>query len=226
MSSGTGYYDKKLSAAKLKRVYEIAPPRVQQYLHAEIDHVLSLIKMSDKVLELGCGYGRVLSALAENSGRIWGIDTSMDSLKMAKESLSEYKNLHLAQMNAIRLGFKDDTFDLTICVQNGISAFKVDNRKSIEESVRVTKQGGLVLISTYLEKFWSDRIEWFEIQAKAGLLGKIDFDKSGDGEIVCDDGFRATTISPEVFKSLISDLNLNARLIEVDDSSLFCEIEV
>jgi 2-polyprenyl-6-hydroxyphenyl methylase/3-demethylubiquinone-9 3-methyltransferase len=226
MNSGQGYYDEKLSANKLKRVYEIAPPRIKQYLQAEIDHVLDLINKTNRVLELGCGYGRVLNALAEKSGQIWGIDTSIASLIMAKESLSKFSNCHLAQMDAIQLGFKDGIFDMTICVQNGISALKVDNRTLIEESVRVTRPGGLVLFSTYLEKFWPYRIEWFEIQAEAGFLGKIDHDKSGDGEIVCDDGFRATTVSPEMFESLLAELNLKAGLVEVDNSSLFCEIIV
>jgi len=33
------YYAKKLNAERLRRVYEIAGPRVCQYLQAEIDHL-------------------------------------------------------------------------------------------------------------------------------------------------------------------------------------------
>jgi SAM-dependent methyltransferase len=68
----SGYYREKLSANRLERVYAIAPPRVRQYLDAEIDHVLALVGPNDAVLELGCGYGRVLALLA----RIVEVDSS------------------------------------------------------------------------------------------------------------------------------------------------------
>jgi hypothetical protein len=49
------YYSEKLAAEHLKKCYDIAPPRVQQYLEAEIQYVLSHIKTHDLVIELGCG---------------------------------------------------------------------------------------------------------------------------------------------------------------------------
>jgi len=63
-----GYYSEKLSAERLRRVYEIAPPRVRRYLEAETEHILSRIRRSDTVVELGCGYGRVLARIAKAAG--------------------------------------------------------------------------------------------------------------------------------------------------------------
>ncbi len=224
MTHNQGYYDEKLSADRLKRCYEIAPPRVKQYLQAEMDYVMTRIKPSDKVLDLGCGYGRTLGMLSDTAGIVVGIDTSMASLQAANKSNTNPANCFLAQMDAALPGFADNSFDIVICIQNGISAFKVDRLRLIEESVRIAKPGGRALFSTYSNKFWPDRLEWFELQARQGLLGKIDYEKTGDGVIVCDDGFKATTVTPEEFQSLISRLNLKADIIEVDQSSLFCEI--
>jgi len=218
------YYDQKLSAQRLKRAYQIAPPRVQQYLQAEIDHVVARIHPGDRVLELGCGYGRVLGPLGKKAAVAVGIDTSMASLIMARENLGPRSNLHLGCMDAIRLAFSDKTFDLVACVQNGISAFHVDHGDLIRESVRVTKPGGMVLFSSYLEKFWDHRLAWFRLQAEAGLLGEIDPQKSRPGRIVCRDGFTATTVSPEQFLQLTGDINGQVEIVEVDESSLFCEI--
>jgi 2-polyprenyl-6-hydroxyphenyl methylase/3-demethylubiquinone-9 3-methyltransferase len=82
----------------------------------------------------------------------------------------------------------------------------------------------VALFSTYAERFWDDRLEWFELQAQAGLLGEIDYDKTGDGVIACKDGFTATTVRPSAFLSLTRGLGAEVRLVEIDESSLFCEI--
>ena len=56
------YYAEKLSGQRLDRVYAIAGARVRRYLEAEIAHVRTLVRPGDRVLELGCGTGRVLAA--------------------------------------------------------------------------------------------------------------------------------------------------------------------
>lgn len=220
------YYDKKLGAKKLRRVYEIAPPRVKQYLEAEVRHVLSLVRPGGIVLELGCGYGRVLKQLALQAGELYGVDTSVASLVLARSVLSEYENVFLAQMNAARLALRDHCFDVVVCVQNGISAFHVDQKQLIQESIRVTKPGGLVLFSSYSHRFWNERLHWFELQAKHGLLGEIDYEKTGHGVMVCKDGFTATTVEEHRFMELCQDLSTQVNVVEVDDSSLFCEIRL
>ncbi len=218
------YYADKLSAEGLKRCYEIASPRVQQYLEAEIEFVLEKIHPRDIVVELGCGYGRVLARLAKKAPRVVGIDTSIASLQLAQDELRGVSNCSLAAMDAVRLGFRDKVFDVVICIQNGISAFHVNQKDLIRESIRVAKPGGIVLLSSYSERFWNARLEWFERQSEAGLLGKIDYEKTRDGVIVCKDGFTATTVHQREFLSLTADVNAETRIIEVDDSSLFCEI--
>jgi len=220
----TGYYDDKLSAERLLRCYEIAPPRVKQYLEAEIDYVLQKIRPGDLVIELGCGYGRVLRRLVSKARLVIGVDTSLASLLLAQQMLHGVSNCQLIKMNALHLAFCDRTFDLVACIQNGISAFHVNQKELIRESIRVTRPGGTVLFSSYSDKFWDDRLEWFRLQSDAGLLGEIDPEKTGDGVIVCKDGFTGTTVRPEQFRSLTAGLNVDARLVEIDKSSLFWEI--
>ena len=220
------YYSDKLSADRLRQCYEIAPPRVKQYLQAEIDHVLEHVRPGTSIVELGCGYGRVLRALAKHVETAVGIDTSLGSLVMARDSLRDYDNCHLLQTDAVNTGLADDAFDVVVCIQNGISAFHVDHRELVREAVRITRPGGLAMFSTYTERFWEHRIKWFKLQAEAGLLGEIDHDASGDGVVVCKDGFRATTVSPREFTRMTDDLDTEVSLVEVDGSSLFCEIRV
>ncbi|MBM3294057.1 MAG: hypothetical protein FJY82_05975 [Candidatus Aminicenantes bacterium] len=83
---------------------------------------------------------------------------------------------------------------------------------------------GRLLFSSYSEKFWPHRLEWFRRQAEAGLLGEIDESRTGDGTIVCKDGFTATTFGPERFLALARLFPVEARIVEIDESSLFCEM--
>ncbi len=215
------YYNDKLSAERLKRCYEIAPPRVRQYLKAELEYATQLVPAGCSLLELGCGCGRVLAPLARAAGLTVGIDTSPASLRLAAESMGQPARCYLACMNAVSLGFRAATFDIVVCIQNGISAFQVDMWQLLEESLRVLKPGGLALFSTYAAGFWDHRLEWFRLQAEEGLLGEIDYQRTGHGRIVCKDGFTATTVTPAQFRNLSLGLRAEAELAEVDGSSLF-----
>ncbi len=220
------YYASKLSAEKLKKCYDVATARVVEYLEAEITHVLTHIEKADNVLELGCGYGRVLDRLVQAAQFVVGIDTSISSLELAKVLYQIKSKCHVFQMDAATLGFQDNTFSKTICIQNGISAFKTDPRKLMMESVRVTKKGGTCLFSSYSDAFWDHRLEWFVIQSREGLLGEIDWNETKKGIIVCKDGFKSTTFRKDDFLTLTSSLELEAEIVEVDQSSVFCEINV
>jgi len=108
----------------------------------------------------------------------------------AKElSAGRLKRCEFLCADAAELCFRDDVFDVIVCIQNGICAFGVDHRLLLKEALRVTRNGGTLLFSTYSDKFWEHRLKWFEAQSAEGLLGKIDYSLTGDGEIVCKDPF-------------------------------------
>jgi SAM-dependent methyltransferase len=217
----TDYYGEKLHGNRLKRCYEIAPPRIQQYLKAEILYVLDRTPLDCRVLELGCGYGRVMQHLLNRRRSVYGIDTSRNNIELAAQNLGGADH-HLCVMNAVRLGFKDNAFDRVICIQNGISAFHVDQQALMLESIRVAKNHGIVFYSSYSDKIWRERLEWFELQARAGLLGEIDWHKTRDGVIVCRNGFTASTLGPDRLRELTVDLPVDVTIEEIDESSIFC----
>lgn len=199
---------------------------MQQYLEAEIQFVLSGLRRTDVVLELGCGYGRVAIRPAEIAERVVGIDTSCDSLDLAQRIAGRGGGCEFCEMNAVDLAFPAGEFDAVVCVQNGICAFGVDQARLIREALRVTRPRGRLLFSSYSEVFWPHRLAWFEAQAKAGLVGEIDYTATGDGIIVCVDGFRVGLLTPEALRSLCAGLGLACEIVEVDGSSVFCEIIV
>jgi 2-polyprenyl-6-hydroxyphenyl methylase/3-demethylubiquinone-9 3-methyltransferase len=225
-TSGMGYYADRLSGARLRECYEIAPPRVRRYLAAEIRFVQERLNPDDVVLELGCGYGRVALQLEKAAERVVGIDTSAGSLTLARETAPSGSRCEFVEMDAVDLRFSDGEFDAVVCVQNGICAFGVDPSRLLDEALRVTRPGGKVLFSSYSDRFWEHRLHWFELQAERGLVGEIDYKATGDGFIVCKDGFRAGAMSAEGFESLCARVGIVPTITVVDDSSVFCEIDV
>ena len=222
----TNYYSNLLNSNKLQRCYEIAPVRVKQFLEAEIAFVLNKIGQNDIVIDLGCGYGRVAIRLLEKAKKIIGIDISKENIQLAKKIVGSNENCEFYSMDAIDLKFVDDFFDTVICVQNGISAFKVNPLRLIKESIRVTRKGGTVLFSSYSEKFWDNRLKWFQIQAEHKLIGEIDYKLTKNGIIVCKDGFKAITYSGQEFLELASHFNVQTTIHEIDNSCIFCEMAV
>lgn len=220
------YYAKTLSGARLQRCYEVAPRRVRHALEAEIEFVRTLVPPDSGILELGCGYGRVLQPLADRARLVVGVDVSLSSLGMARTYLRDESNCRMVAMNASALAFPANQFDVVVCIQNGLSAFQLDPVLVAKEACRVARPGGRAVFSSYSDRFWPERLEWFQVQAEHGLIGEIDEEETADGVIVCRDGFRATTLRVEDFRSLATDLAVASQITEVDGSTIFCVIQV
>ncbi len=71
---------------------------------------------SQRVLEVGCGDGRLTWRYANAAGQVTGIDLQADDLRVAMvdrpNNLAE--KINFARADAIRLPFADGSFDLAI----------------------------------------------------------------------------------------------------------------
>ena len=214
------YYSQKLNSQKLYQVYDTKIPRVKQYLDNEIDFVRKRLCGTENVLEIGTGYGRILKELSHCAKSFLGIDISEDSIEFGREYLKEFPHIRLETMDAHELDFEDE-FDVVLCLQNGLSALKGEALGLVKGCVKALKKGGSAYFSTYSGKYWNWRLAWFEEQADKGLLGKIDKKQTGEGVIVCEDGFRAITFTEKDYVRLGEASGYKYEIQEVDESSLF-----
>ena len=214
------YYAKSLNAQKLYQVYQTKYPRVKQYFEAEISFVKNQLQGTEHVLELGAGYGRIMKELSSNCASITGIDISEGNVEFGNEYLSDVTNAKLIVMNAHDLKFSE-SFDVVLCLQNALSAMKTQPLEYIKKIMALLSPGGKAFISSYSVKFWEHRMAWFHEQAEKGLLGEIDMEQTKDGVIICKDGFRATTHSPEDMDSIGKASGVKYEITEVDESSIF-----
>ena len=92
-----------------------------------------------KILDAGCGPGVMLPTLAKY-GDVVGVDMSDDALQFAK------KRGKVVKGNIMSLKFKDETFDLVICMDVLYHTWVDDETKALKEFNRVLKKGGLLFI--------------------------------------------------------------------------------
>ncbi len=217
------YYIENLSGNHLHRVYSLADESVKRYLQGEIEFCRERISAGDHILELGCGYGRVLKALASDAHTIEGIDNAPGNVELAGEYLHSVPGIKVHLMSVDNLGFADDSFDLVLCTQNGLSAFGIDPLIVVREACRVCKHDGRLICCSYAESFWPGRLQWFRNQAGAGLLGVIDETKTGNGVIACADGFMSASMTDAQFQDIASALDLVVNIVELPSGSLISE---
>ena len=98
-----------------------------------------------RVLEIGCGSGRVTRALSELFGEVYAVDISGEMIRQAKESLAGHPNAHVFQNNGSDLsvlgGIQVD-FAFSYIVFQHIPSREVI-RNYVREVSRLLRPGGL-----------------------------------------------------------------------------------
>lgn len=111
---------------------------------------MHLNQESMKILEFGCGAGRILKALPKNTHEIHACDISKTQLKLAKMICPEVK-YNLIKRTFIGL-YPIDNFDLvyTFAVLKHIGNFS-EYIKTIQELAKITKSGGKLILNLHCE---------------------------------------------------------------------------
>ncbi len=106
-----------------------------------------------RVLDVGCGTGRLAVALAERGAKTWGVDPSEEMLGRARELAGRRVGLKLGRAES--LPFKDGWFDRVVL---RLVVHLVDRKLAFGELARVLAPGGRAVIATFapahFERYW------------------------------------------------------------------------
>lgn len=128
----------------------------------EKELLLRNISKDSVVLDIGCGFGRVVKSLAPHVKKIIGIDNDKEAIEKTKESVKDVNNVEIILEDAEELSFGDETFDVVDCMGGTISNLGDTKKKIFSEVKRVLKDGGLFFCSSWNDDALEERLKFYE----------------------------------------------------------------
>lgn len=146
--------------------------QTREYLWDDINPLLKYIKENDKVLDIGCGNGRLYHVLKEKQIQYTGLDLSEELIKIAKTKYPE-ADFKVGDMKKLPFGSAQDKagFDVVFCVAAFHHLATAEERlQTLREMKRVVKPGGKILLIN-----WNLLGEW-----GIGKVEKGDYKRFGN----------------------------------------------
>lgn len=107
------------------------------------------LKKTDTLVDIGCGWGRELLALAPACEKVIGIDCEKKELDFAKDYLKTIKNKELILSDAKELKLKTSSIDKAICLYNTLGNNMDHLIEILREVKRVLNKNGVFMAVLY-----------------------------------------------------------------------------
>ena len=176
-------------------VYDVFVHVINRKTHQELKEIVSaLIEPDDTVLECACGTGLLSAVIAPKCRQLTATDFSEKMLKKAEKNCRTFRNITYAQADITALSFADGFFDKVVA---GNVIHLLDNPlTALGELNRVCKDGGMLIIPTYMNKGAKGKISGFAGAAqKAGADFKRQFTVDSYRQFFLDAGYPDVKVS-------------------------------
>ena len=125
-----------------------------EIVHGYTDHLG--LGPGKRILEVGCGTGRIMLSLQELSGAdAWGVDISKKIVALAHERYPETRD-RISSSPGEELHFPDQSFDAVLCW--GVFDL-TDQARALAAMMRVLRVGGRLLLTGKNDNFHNDDSE-------------------------------------------------------------------
>jgi len=107
---------------------------------------------NSKILDVGCGAGKMTKEVGDRGYEVYGMDFSYNMIRKADVTckVNDKSRVRFLQGDIESLPFKDSVFDVVLCL--GVVTYLRSEKKALHEMSRVLKSGGTLILSI-LNKF-------------------------------------------------------------------------
>ena len=139
----------------------------KQKTNGDLKALKLILKPRDRILDLGCGWGRITCALAKGGYNVVGLDLSDNLITYARRYATELGlkvQYNLGSM--MKIPYADEVFDKIICMWGVFNHLltPTDQDKALNEMYRILKPGGLA----FIEGGYGEGKKYRDIIARAG----------------------------------------------------------
>ena len=170
-------------------VYDIFADLINAKVHRRLKHVVAKqISSDDKVLECACGTGMLTEIVAPLCKSITATDFSPKMLKQTEKKCRKFNNVIVRNADILDLEFPDESFDVVIAAN--VIHLLDEPLKALGELDRVCRNGGKLIIPTYMNKDSKGKTSGFaSTVGKAGADFKRQFTFGSYQEFFTDAGY-------------------------------------
>ena len=155
------------------------------------ESVAKYIKNTDRVLECACGTGAISIFIAPVCEELIVSDYSVGMLKQAKKKLKNYDNIDYRRVDITDIKAKDNSFD--VVVAGNVIHLLPDPQRAMNELTRVCKDGGRLVIPTYINGDEGTNKLAVKFLEKLGASFKCQFDAESYEKFFEDMGYENVT---------------------------------
>ena len=155
------------------------------------ESVAKYIKNTDRVLECACGTGAISIFIAPVCKELIVSDYSVGMLKQAKKKLKNYDNIEYKMVDITDIEAADNSFD--VVVAGNVIHLLPDPQRAMNELTRVCKDGGRLVIPTYINGDEGTNKLAVKFLEKLGASFKCQFDAESYEKFFEDMGYKNVT---------------------------------
>lgn len=115
------------------------------------------IKRGSKVLDVGCGYGRIIKVISSITNDIVGVDNDLGAIEKGKKH-----KFNIIYGDVFGLPFENRFFDYEVLTMTLVN-FANNKIKALQEMGRTLKDNGKIIISVYSEDALPARLDMYKI---------------------------------------------------------------
>jgi len=175
--------------------YDIFVNVINRKTHQKLKRIVSsLIEPDNTVLECACGTGLLSAVIAPKCRQLTATDYSEKMLNKAKKNCAVFQNITFSKADITALSYPDGSFDKVVA---GNVIHLLDNPfAALYELNRVCKDGGMLIIPTYINKDDKGKTNGFsDAVGMAGADFKREFTMESYRQFFLDAGYPDVEIS-------------------------------